>query len=470
MATHSTSSSLICPPRYGTKRNPKRRSRGHEVSAIAATLGRPLLPWQQLVADVALEVDSRGRPVYGTVIVVVPRQVGKTLLTFTLELHRALLWGGPQSIAYTAQTGMDARQKLMRDQVPLLEGSALNSAVRQIYRANGSEAIIFRNGSRIDPLPNTPSAGHGRTLDLGIIDEARFDVDDTREAALLPAMVTRPESQLFIVSTAGDQRSVYFRRKVEEGRRAVERKENSGVAYFEWSASEEDDIDNPEVWARVIPAIGHTIDEETIRQRRAVMPEGEFRREHLCQWTAADESIIPAKYIQRVVDAGTVPEGRLTFGIDVSIDRSWSSIAVCDETGRVEVIEHRDGVTWLVDRALELYRRHKGTLVVDGYSPANSLCDRLESGGIPVTRYNVRDMVAACGTFYDAVLEETIRIRPHASLEAALASVKRKTVGAGWLWSRTVESADLTPLFASTLAYHHATNRRTAEKPRSLIF
>lgn len=470
MATRSTSSSPICPPRYGTRRNPRRRSRGHEVAAIAKTLGIELQPWQQLVADVALEVDPQGRPYYPTVCVVVPRQVGKTTLTFALELHRALLWGGPQAIAYTAQTGMDARQKLMRDQVPLVEGSAIGRSVKQIYRANGSEAIIFRNGSRIDPLPNTPSAGHGRTLDLGIIDEARFDVDDTREAALLPAMVTRPESQLFIVSTAGDQRSIYFRRKVEEGRRAVERKETSGVAFFEWSAGEDDDIDDPAVWRRCIPSLGITIDEHTIRQRRATMPEGEFRREHLCQWTVADEAIIPARYILRVLDSATVPEGRLTFGIDVSMDRGWASIAVADETGRIEVIEHREGVSWVVDRALELWRRHKGTLVVDGYSPANSLVDRLEQGGIPVTRYGSRDMVSACGILYDAILDETVRIRPHASLEAALSAVKRKTLGTGWLWSRTVESADLTPLFAATIAHHHATNRRPAEKPRSLIF
>jgi len=43
-------------------------------------------------------------------------------------------------------------------------------------------------------------------------------------------------------------------------------------------------------------------------------------------------------------------------------------------------------------------------------------------------------------------------------------------IASGWLWSRTIEEADLTPLFAATLAYHHATNRQAPETKRSAIF
>ena len=421
----------------------------------------------------ATEIDGDGLPVYSQVTVQVPRQCGKTTLLLCLEIHRALMWGSPQAIAYTAQTGMDARQKLMRDQVPMIEGSSLKTAIRRIYRANGTEAIIFRNGSRIDPLPNTPSAGHGRTLDLAIIDEARFDFDDTREAALLPAMVTRPSSQLFVISTAGNHESIYFRKKVEDGRRIVQEKRQEGRAYFEWSAGDAD-IDDPETWWKTIPALGYTITEDAIRTRletaRAEDKENTFRQEYLCEWTVTDDSAIPARYLTRVLDSTVSPSGRLSFGVDVSLDRSSASIAVADETGRVELIDARPGVSWVVDRALELYRRHKGQLVVDGYSPANSLVDRLEAGGIPVARYSLRDMTAACGLLYDAVLEETIRIRPAPALEAALMAAKRKTVASGWLWARADVDVDLTPLFAATLAYHHGTNRHLAQPKRSAIF
>jgi hypothetical protein len=428
------------------------------------------MPWQQQVADVALELNADGSPVYREINVVVPRQCGKTSLMLSLELHRALLWGTPQTIGYTAQTGWDARRKLIDDQVPLLENSPLSASVKRIYRGAGMEAIHFVNGSRIDVMASNATAGHGRILNQGIIDEAFSDQDDRREGALLPAMATKRDAQLFVISTAGTQESLYLKRKVEQGRAIVEAGLDTGVAFFEWSAGEDADIDDPRTYWRTIPALGHTIDERVITHARSTMSEGDFRRAYLCQWTVIDEAAIPAKYVQRVLDATTAPSGRLSFGIDVAIDRSYAAISVADETGRVELIDHREGVTWVVERALELWRRHKGHLVVDGYSPANSLVDRLEAGGLPVSRYSLRDMVGACGIFYDAVLDDAIRIRPHAALEAAIESAKRKHIASGWLWSRTVETADLTPLFAATIAYHHATNRRPPEATRSAIF
>lgn len=433
------------------------------------------MPWQQQIADIALEmvIDERTGlevPAYREIVVVVPRQCGKTTLCLSLELQRALLWGTPQVIGYTAQTGWDARRKLIDDQAPILEGSQLASTMKRVYRGAGMESIHFKNGSRIDVMPSTATAGHGRVINQGIIDEAFADEDDRREGALLPAMSTKRDAQLIVISTAGTQSSLYLKRKVEQGRARVEAGIDESAAYFEYSAGEDDDIDDPLVWAKNIPAMGLTIDESVIRHARSTMTEGEFRRAMLCQWTVLDEAAIPAKYVARVMDETTAPSGALSFGIDVAMDRSWSAISVADETGRVELIDHREGVSWLVDRTLELWRRHRGALVVDGYSPANSLVDRLEAGGIPVTRYSIRDMTAACGLFYDAVLDDAIRIRPHASLEAAISSAKRKQMASGWLWSRTVETADLTPLFSTTIAYHHATNRRPPETQRSQIF
>lgn len=433
------------------------------------------MPWQRDIADIALELvldENTGLmvPAYREINVVVPRQCGNTTLCLSLELQRALLWGRPQTIGYTAQTGWDARRKLIDDQVPAIENSKLSASLKRVYRGAGAEAIHFKNGSRIDVMPSSPAAGHGRVIDFGIIDEAFADEDDRREASLLPAMATKRDAQLIVISTAGTQSSLYLKRKVEKGRQMIDAGVDTGVAFFEFSADPDDDIDDPRVWARTIPALGHTIDERVVQHARSTMSEGDFRRAYLCQWTVLDDAAIPAKYVLRVLDPKTAPSGRLSFGIDVAMDRSFASICVADETGRVELIEHRESVSWVVDRILKLWREHKGSIVVDGYSPANSLVDRLETGGVPVTRYTLRDMTSACGLFYDAVLDDAIRIRPNASLESAIASAKRKPMSSGYLWSRTVNTADLTPLFAATIAYHHATNRTTPDTSRSRIY
>jgi hypothetical protein len=461
-------------PRYATPRNPKNKTLGAEVAAVAKGLGAELMPWQRQVADVALEMivdpaTGLDVPRFREIVVTVPRQSGKTLFTLAYELQRALRWGSPQTIAYTAQTGWDARKKLIDDQVPLIMAGPLKAALDRVYRGAGMESVRFTNGSRIDVLANTATAGHGRIIDLGIIDEAMADTDHRREQALIPAMATRRTAQLLITSTAGTQASIYLLAKTDQGRKAIN-DPASRIAYFEWSADLDADPYDPAVWAACMPALSFTQDIETIRHAAETLPEGEFRRAFLNQQTEQDERAIPQNAWLACCNPKTAPVAPLTFAIDTALDRSASSIAVCDTQGRVELVENRAGTSWVVDRCLELVRRHKAGLVVDGYSPAAALIDRLKNGGLDVTTYTLKDVGMACNVLYDAILDKQISVRSHTRLDEAVALAKRKPVGQTWLWARTNGDADLTPLYAMTLAYHNATNRQQTSKPRSKIY
>ena len=54
---------------------------GGAVAQVAKALGTPLMPWQRMVADVALELDpATGRLAYRQIGLTVPRQSGKTTL------------------------------------------------------------------------------------------------------------------------------------------------------------------------------------------------------------------------------------------------------------------------------------------------------------------------------------------------------------------------------------------------------
>ena len=411
---------LHCLPRFATPRRPERATRGREVAAIAKQLGQPLMPWQQLVADVASEVDSEsGLPAYREVVVTVPRQSGKTTMVLAYELHRALMWGRPQRIAYTAQTGFDARRKLIDDQAPILLGSPLSAAVEKVQKAQGNEAIVFRNGSRIDVLASSESAGHGRTLDLPILDEVFADADDRREQALLPAMSTRPDAQLFVVSTMGTEGSTYLNRKVETGRSAVVEGLASGIAYFEWSAEADADIDSPETWRSCMPALGHTITLKTVEHARRTMSEGDFRRSMLNQKTISDERVIPVQVWGEVCGEDVAPEGRLVFALDVNPERSAAAVAVADGEGRGELVEFRSGVGWVVDR---------------------------------VERYATREVSYACGSFFDRLMDQKVRVRRHAALDEAAAGARRRSTGDSWVWARKDAECDVSPLIALTLA------------------
>jgi len=458
-------------PRYATARNPSRKTRGAELAAIAARLGTPLMEWQRLIADVGLEVLDDGiTPAYREIVVTVPRQSGKTALVLAWELHRALAWGSPQAIAYTAQTGFDARRKLMDDQVPALQNSTLAPSIRRIYTANGNESIIFRNGSRIQVLPSTPTAGHGKTISLAVIDEAFADYEGIREAALLPAMATKKDGQILIVSTAGTSESMFLRRKVDAGRQAIKDGLINGVAYFEWSADPDDDPFDPTTWAKCMPALNQTIDSSTIDHALATMTLTDFRRSYLNTWTNQDDRLIPEKVWYSCNSAKVAPAGRLSFGLDVSLDRSCASIVVADEQGRIEVIDSRPGVAWISQRCLELSRRWKAPIVVDGYSPAGALVEPLQNLQVNVVKYRTQDVVSACNLFYDAILDRSVKVKTSSVLDDAILNAKKRPLGQSWLWARMNTDADLTPLYAATLGWHHSVHRKIETKPRSLIF
>ena len=466
----STTCFVASKPRYATPRRVERDTFGDRVDMVARAIGTPLMPWQREVVDVAGE-NVDGLPCYREVVLTVPRQSGKTTLILALMLHRALYYGRPQRIAYTAQTGHDARTKLLDDFVPMIERSPLAALVDRVYRANGDEQIIFGNGSRIEVLRNSVSSGHGRTLDFAIIDEAFADEDDVREQALLPTMATRADAQIVVVSTAGTDRSLYLRRKVDQGRAAAQADTGHGVAYWEWSAEPDDDPFDRGVWARCMPALGLTVQESAVEHAMGTMTVNEFRRSYLNVWSTVSEQMIPQKVWLASCSAKVAPAGALTFGVDVALDRSKGSIVVADKDGNIELVENRDGVSWIQQRTLELFRRWKGGVVVDGYGPASSFVEPLKALGVPVTVYRTGDVVAACALFYDAVLDKAIRVKSDDRLDKAVAAATRRAVGQQWLFQRNVPEADISPLYAACLSWHHATTRNAKHaKTRSAIY
>lgn len=439
-------------PRYATPRTGGRDSLLRLCERVAAELRMPLLPWQRLVLQVGTELDSAGLPVYREVIVSVPRQSGKSMLLLVLLSALCLAEDG-RVVAYTAQTGWDARRKLLEDFVPPLQRSALWRQVQRVYRAAGHEAIVWRTGSRIETVASVEDAGHGRVLDGAAIDEAWADVDDRREAALMPTMLTRPHAQLWIASSAGTEASVYWQRKVELGRSlAAAGDTTSGIAYFEWSAPTEVESDDEEAWFAAHPALGLTIDVAAVRHARRTMTEPEFRRAMLNIPTAGNEErVIPAAAWQAVCSLQASPSEPLRLAADALPDRSRAAIAVFGG-GVGELVSAREGVVWLREELVRLSRVHRAPVVLDAQGPLAPLVDDLKLQGVRVQALRTADVCAAAIRTLDAIVEGKVRVRTSSLLDAAVAAVRKRPVGERWVWSRQASDADVSPFLALSLA------------------
>lgn len=436
------------------------------------------MPWQRYVADVALEIDPEtGRLAYREVILTVPRQSGKSTLILAVGTHRALAFGGRQNIRYGAQTRNDARAKWEDDYVVALESSPLRKLFR-VRKTNGNEAIIFRNGSRWGITANTEKAGHGATLDLAFLDEAFAQVDARLEQAFKPAMITRPQPQLWVVSTAGTDQSLYLIDKRDRGRKLVEQGVNKGVAYFEWSAPEDADPADREVWWQCMPALGHTISEDAIAADFASMDVNEFRRAYLNQWVdhKAVEPVIPPGVWSEIEDRTSQIHGDpIAFAVDATPERSSAAIAVAgrryDGLGHVEVVNNQPGTSWLLPRILQLHQRYPAaSWLLDPVSSAASLLPSLQEHGIEPILISTREMTQACGRLYeDAVETRAFRHLGQPELTTALSGARKRVLADAWAWHRRSSTVDISPLVAVTLAWYGvAKHAATAEPPPNI--
>jgi hypothetical protein len=461
------------------------------VAVVAEHLGKPLMPWQRMVADVVGEYDpATGNPYYREWRLTVPRQSGKTQLILPKMITTCLL-GPLRRVVYTAQTRKDARKKFLQDQIPLLQRSDVFGGMFDLVKGGGEERITWKNGSihAIDAV--TDKAGHGGTLDEWVGDEA-FAIGWEVEQAMRPATVTVPHAQLGIVSTAGPSKweltphgrpklhdetgeriPSYLWAKVQDGRSRAEAGQRNGVAYFEYSAADDIDLSDPDMWATFMPAIGYTQSVDTIRadfEGLSAKP-GEFERAYGNRWPgdSAHVQIIPPDDWARCADPNADFAGRAVWSVAVSEDRSWAAIGGAGSTadGRdlVALIAYRcDGTGWIVPFLTELQaRRGKDENVVglDPASPAGSLIADLEAAEFTVKRVPAMSKAHAAGGFYDAAVsldrsaDEAPRLvhRAQAEITTALESAVRRFVGENaFIFEAGPSKFDLCPLQVAVYA------------------
>jgi len=435
------------------------------------------MPHQQLVADVGCEIDPVTLlPAYREVGISLPRQSGKTTEILSWEIDRALNWGRPQRSAYTAQSGKDGRDKWLDEIFPMLRQSPLNELIAQINEGMGNESIRWKTGSIIRLLSTSTGAGHSKTLDQAALDEIWADQDDRREQGLRPAMITRPDAQLLWCSTAGTQASVVLNRKVQAGRLAAAENSGHGIAYFEWSAPKDWDPDDEDSYFSFMPALcpdppcrcgasegwRHTITLETIRVERDAMKPEEFLRAYGNRPTGRADNVIPMEIWRDACDPAASPSGKISFALEVAHDRSSAAIAAAG-AGKIELIEHAPGTSWVVGRANELSATHGAQVAIDARGPAGGFADQIR-------RCNPMDggeVIEACAAMYDAIADGTVKFRTDPAFDAAIEGVVKKQVGDRWVWSRMASAEDVTPLMAATLAL--AASRAAAGKKPPLF-
>jgi len=429
-------------PKYATPRNPARRTHGAAIAKVAEALGKPLMPWQRLVADVATEIDEHGRFVYETVVVTVPRQSGKTTLVGAMQLHRALITPGAKCF-YTAQTGKDARKRFS-DLVDLVHESALKAVTHTRWSVGSESLSVPIQRSSINLFAPKQDALHGETPHLVTLDEI-WVYDEVLGTALLegairPAQLQLPgRRQVWMVSTAGTANSTFMRTWVDRGRAAAQGSpEHPTLAYFEWSGEISDDLENPKVIAGFHPAVGHN--GLTAQDVINAMPESRAERYRGFGnvWLEASDPLFTEEEITAVTrDPAEVPSVRdlaVTYEIAPAnacgiVMASWrdSDGAPCSR-----VLHTAPGTTWMHDFIVDLYQQWQpAVLGGDDGGPTRRLTDQLRRtlGDERVKTIGARDFGTACEGWVTMLRDQELRLDGSRIMALGLAHLVMKRVG-----------------------------------------
>jgi hypothetical protein len=460
------------------------------------------LPWQRWLLIHAMELRPDGRFRFRTVVVLVARQNGKTTIVEVKNLWKMFVLGVPLVIG-TAQN-LDIAEESWDKAVEIVESiPELAAEVAHVDKTNGKKALKLVSGSRWKIAAASRRGGRGLSGDDVNLDELREHQNWLAWGAVTKTTMARADAQIWAFSNAGDDKSVVLNNLRATGKALIDDPlTDPSIGLFEWSAPDEvkctcDRVwteEDPQphkptcrlwdrkAWAQANPSLGYTITEEAISSALTTDPEEIFRTEVLCQHVDDLQpywQVISEATWNGLADDGSVAGDRLAFAIAVTPGGTHAAIGVVGERGdgldHVEVVEHRRGTGWVVERVAGkpgdmdggLVGRWKPlNIVIDPGSPAGFLIPELEDAlthpeaGEPraeLLKTSARDVAQATGAFIAAcgVAEgdkPTLRYRPHPALDAAVKEATTKPLGDGRKWHERTASADISPLRAVTLA------------------
>ena len=467
-------------PRFATRRNLDRPTIGGKTKAVAKLRGRPLIPWQQYVADVAGEIDpATGQLYYGEVIITVQRQAGKTDLDQAHALATCLQGPGRRTW-YTAQSGQHASDHFTGLanywEEELGDENVLRRATREPRRSNGSQELRFLNGSTWRPFPPTANALHGKQGDKITVDEAWVHSQASGSAILAglgPTLLTRRKAigqrpQVWKQSTEGTVESTWFNPQLDEHRaRDFTRDDGMRVAFFDFGIPADADPTDLNEIARWHPGYGHLFDMTELEQMASMFAgaPGEFARAFGNRRTGSSERIFPIKDWEAAKLPGGLPPGTVAVGAALGVDGLDATIVYAVRQGDrivVEIADHRPGTSWALPRLLEIKERAGdgvGGFAIDKYGPSASLADEAERAGLDLVPLSTGSVAAGASNLLRWITEPLAdgtrawRHVPHAALDNAAELATRRFVQDGaWTFGRRLSVGSISAIEAANVA------------------
>ena len=448
------------------------------VKATCSKLSLTFDPWQCDLNTCILGKDAEAFYAADTVVMSIPRQVGKTWDVGALIFADCIV-NPNTTVVWTAH-----RFKVSRETFDTLRALALTPAVapyvKDMTTGAGNEQIIFRNGSRIVFAARERGAIRGFTkVRRLILDEGQI-LTEAALSDLVPTMNQAENPQIIIMGTPPKPKDPgeVFTRLREEALAG----EAEGVLYVEFSADLAtvlgehhtgdlradvatvlaDDQLLDRVMRQCNPSYPHRTTMRAVKRMLKLLSPEDAGREAFGIWDeveTGDEFFGPGNWaaVQTEIE---LPEHPNAFGLAVAVDQMFASIV---GAYTVEVDEEQclllapwgryESVDAAVTEARRLKAAYDVPVVIDGGGPTADSLDAVQI--FDMTCVDLGDYATACAGVFDDVRHRRLLIRTHADLDAAVEVVEWRPGGDGrLLLGRRKSAGDISMLEAATLARH----------------
>jgi len=438
-----------------------------------------------------------GRYGAATVKISVARQNGKNGIVEVRELFGMIALG--EKFLHTAHEVKTARKAFKRI-ASFFENEKkcpeLAAMVKEIRKTNGQEAILLKcrdcltegeddcrhdSGGSVEFIARSKGSGRGFTVDVLVLDEDQ-DLTDEELEALLPTISSAPlgNPQIIMTGTPPDP----DKPDAEQGEvaRRVRKEAQEGtdpnLLCMDWGVGfgPLPDVDDVKLWHETNPALGIRLHIQELHRERKLMSPESFARERLGWWgnPAARLGGLfgPGRWASLGV-AGIQPVTILGFGIAVSLDGEWASIAACGEAedGRrvIGVAERQPGTDWVVNEVLRLGRKYEVEFGIDEKCPEPMLLSDLEESGAMVTQLTLAGVAEAASQMRVGVKTKAFVHGNHPDLDGAVERAAWRMVGDQKIFGRKQSDGSIDMLEAGAIAYHMALESESVYESRGLV-
>lgn len=442
------------------------------VAWIEFVTGEELYGWQRDVLG-ALAADERPRVAY----VQVPRKNGKTRLAAALALVEACL-KERRHIYAVSDSERNLNSTLIRELRDMVGASEFLRDSIHIFK---NHLEVPETGSFIETRPNTFRSSQGINPHLVLFDEVHLQKSGDTWSGMQMAGAAREDALLLGITTPGYDLSSLAHSLYEQVRTGT-----PGLYGRVFEADPAADIDDRDEWARANPCFGRKGFVDGLEFDRQILPEHEFRRFRLGQWTATDQAWLPYGAWAACGAPGRPeppPGSRVWLGFDGSY--SGDSTALVGVTDELHVFvvgcwENPGRAGWRVPRG-----QVKETVAraFDEWHVVEMLCDppywaaeiaewtaTYPNRVVEFPTFSRARMAPACTAFYSAVLEQSLTHDGDPRLARHVSNAVVKTSPQGdYITKADKDSPAKIDLAVAAVIAHHAaaTDRRP---PRARIF